>query len=262
MKSILTYIKSLHQKKGRAEKRAFIMEGVRAVEELLRSPSQHFKVIYTQELEANRRGQQLLQNLAHGKIEMTQVTPQELAAVSDCETPAGILAIVNITEHRLADLLDAPKPFLVILDGIQDPGNLGAIIRTAEAAGVTGIILSKETVDQHNPKVVRATMGSLLRLPVVKVDNLMSLIEKLRSKNIRTIACDVRGSKNYYEASWALPLALIFGNEGAGMTKEIAGKIDEMIRIPQRKSVDSLNVAVAAGIIMYQVVEKGRKVDS
>lgn len=259
MKNSLAYIRSLHQKKGRAEKKAFIVEGVRAVEELLRSPGQHFKVIYTQELEANRRGQQLLQNLAHSKIEMIQVTPQELAAVSDCETPAGILAIVNITEHRLADLLDAPKPFLVILDGIQDPGNLGAIIRTAEAAGVTGIILGKETVDQYNPKVVRATMGSLLRLPVVKVDNLMTLIEKLRVKNIKTIACDIRGSKNYYEASWSLPLALIFGNEGAGMSKEIAGKIDEVIRIPQRKSVDSLNVAVAAGIIMYQVVEKGNK---
>jgi TrmH family RNA methyltransferase len=262
VKSSLAYIKSLHQKKGRAEKKAFIMEGVRAVEELLRSPGQHFKVIYTEELEANRRGQLLLQNLAHNQIEMTKVTAQELAAVSDCETPAGILAVVNITEHRLADVLAATKPFLVILDGIQDPGNLGAIIRTAEAAGVTGIILSKETVDQYNPKVVRATMGSLLRLPVVKVDNLVSLIEKLRSRKIRTIACDVRGSKNYYEVSWSLPLALIFGNEGAGMAKEIAAKIDEVIRIPQRKSVDSLNVAVAAGIIMYQVVEKGRQVNS
>ena len=259
MKSSLAYIRSLHQKKGRAENKAFIMEGVRAVEELLRSPARRFKVIYTEELETNRRGQLLLQNLEHSKIEMTKVTTQELAAVSDCETPAGILAVVNITEHYLGDLLDAPKPFLVILDGIQDPGNLGTIIRTAEAAGVIGIILGKETVDQYNPKVVRATMGSLLRLPVVKVDSLVNLIAKLRSKNIRTIACDARGSKNYYEASWPLPLALIFGNEGAGMDKEIAGKIDEVIRIPQRKGVDSLNVAVAAGIIMYQVVEKGNK---
>jgi rRNA methylases len=189
---------------------------------------------------------------------MTQVTPQELLAVSDCETPAGILAVVNMAEHRLSDLLDIPKPFLVILDGIQDPGNLGAIIRTAEAAGVNGVILSKETVDQYNPKVVRATMGSLLRLPVVKVDNLTNLTEKLHARSIRIMACDVRGSKNYYETSWSLPLALIFGNEGAGMSKEIIGKIDEVIRIPQRKSVDSLNVAVAAGIIMYQVVEKAR----
>lgn len=235
------------------------MEGIRAVEELLKSPSQRFKVIYTEELETNRRGQLLLKNLAHSKIEMTKILPRELAAVSDCETPAGILAVVNITEHRLADLLNAPKPFLVILDGIQDPGNLGTIIRTAEAAGVTGIILGRETVDQYNPKVVRATMGSLLRLPVVKVDSLLELIEKLRSKNIKTLACDVRGSKNYYEASWSLPLALLFGNEGAGMSQEIAGKIDEVIKIPQRRGVDSLNVAVAAGIIMYQVVEKAGK---
>lgn len=234
------------------------MEGVRAVEELLKSPAQRFKVVYTEELQANRRGQLLMQNLEKHKIEMTKILPPELAAVSDCETPAGILAVVNITEHRLAELLEAPKPFLVILDGIQDPGNLGSIIRTAEAAGVTGIILGKETVDQYNPKVVRATMGSLLRLPVVKVDNLLNLIDKLRSRKIRTLACDVRGSKNYYEVSWSLPLALIFGNEGAGMSKEIAEKIDEAIRIPQRKGVDSLNVAVAAGIIMYQVVEKAK----
>jgi RNA methyltransferase, TrmH family len=259
MKSILAYIKSLHQKKARAEKKAFIMEGIRAVEELLRSPTRHFKVIYTQELEANRRGQLLLQNLAHSKIEMTRVSPQELAAVSDCETPAGILAVAAITEYRLADLLNAPKPFLVILEGIQDPGNLGAIIRTADAAGVNGIILSKETVDPYNPKVVRATMGSLLRMPMVKADDLLTLMEKLRAKNIRTMACDVRGSKNYYEASWSLPLALVFGNEGAGMAKETTANMDEVIRIPQRKGVDSLNVAVAAGIIMYQVVEKAKQ---
>jgi RNA methyltransferase, TrmH family len=258
MKNSLAYIKSLHQKKGRAERKAFIMEGIRAVEELLKSPTQRFKVIYSPELEASRRGQQLLQNLAQSKIEITQVTPQELAGVSDCETPAGVLAVVEINEHRLADLVDAPKPFLVLLDGIQDPGNLGSIIRTAEAAGVTGIILSKETVDQYNPKVVRATMGSLLRLPVVKVGNLVTLIEKLRTKNIRTMACDVRGSRNYYEASWSLPLALVFGNEGAGMAKEMTGHMDEVVRIPQRKGVDSLNVAIAAGIIMYQVVEKAR----
>ncbi len=261
MKSILVYIRSLHQKKARAEKKAFIMEGIRAVEELCKSPEQRFKVIYTQELEATRRGQQLLQNLTSRKIDLTQVTPQELAAVSDCETPAGILAVAEIKEYRLTELLDGPKPFLVVLDGIQDPGNLGAIIRTAEAAGVSGIILSKETVDPYNPKVVRATMGSLLRLPLVKVDSLLSLIEKLRARQIKTVACDAHGSKNYYETEWQLPLALIFGNEGAGMTKEITAKMDEVIRIPQRKGVDSLNVAVAAGIIMYQVVEKGNKVD-
>ncbi|MBI5554662.1 MAG: 23S rRNA (guanosine(2251)-2'-O)-methyltransferase RlmB [Elusimicrobia bacterium] len=258
MKSILTYIRSLRQKKARAEKKAFIMEGIRAVEELCKSPEQRFKVIYTQELESTRRGQLLLQNLTRRQIDLTQVTPQELAAVSDCETPAGILAVAEIKEYRLTELLDGPKPFLVVLGGIQDPGNLGAIIRTAEAAGVTGIILSKETVDPYNPKVVRATMGSLLRLPLVKVDNLLSLIKKLRARQIKTVACDAHGAKNYYETGWRLPLALIFGNEGAGMTKEITVQMDEVIKIPQRQGVDSLNVAVAAGIIMYQVVEKGR----
>lgn len=262
MKSILTYIRSLRQKKARAEKKAFIMEGIRAVEELCKFPKPRFKAIYTQELEATWRGQMLLQNLKNRKIDLTQVTPQELAAVSDCETPAGILAVAEIKEYRLTELLDGPKPFLVVLDGIQDPGNLGAIIRTAEAAGVSGVILSKETVDPYNPKVVRATMGSLLRLPVVKVDNLLLLIEKLCARQIRTVACDVHGSQNYYETDWQLPLALVFGNEGAGMTKEITAKMDEVIKIPQRKGVDSLNVAVAAGIIMYQVVEKGRRVDS
>lgn len=256
MKSIIKYIKFLENRKTRWQERKFVVEGVRAVEELLKSAKSKFKIIYTQELEKTERGRRLLINLTRQNIEKNLVTEKELRFVSGHPTPAGILALANFMEPDLEEILNLRRPFLLILDGLQDPGNLGTIIRTAEAAGVTGIILSQDTVDHYNPKVVRATMGSILRLPIIKSSNLDSVIDKIKSKNIQVLVCDTRGAKYYYEIEWRLPVALVFGNEAAGPSPEILQRADKTIKIPQRKTVESLNVAVASAIVMYQVVEK------
>jgi RNA methyltransferase, TrmH family len=257
MKNMIRYIRSLGNKKTRHEEQKFIVEGVRAVEELLKTPGTRFMAVYTEELAQGLRGKKLLVELDKKRIEKYPVTEKELEQVSECDTPSGILAVVETREVKLADMLSAGKPFLVILDDLQDPGNAGTIIRTAEAAGVTGVILSQNSVDPYNSKVVRASMGSILRMPVLKVGNIPSLLDQLKARGIRVIACDTRGAKYYYEEDWRLPLALVLGNEGAGLAKEVLAKVSATVKIPQKHSVESLNVAAAGAIIMYQVVEKG-----
>lgn len=259
MSGIVKYIKSLQNKKIRAQENRFIVEGIRAVEELLKTPGTGFKAVYTAELEQNRRGKLLLDNLEKKNIETYLVSQREMEQLSECDTPSGVLAAVKAREYTLADMLEQPQPFLLILDEIQDPGNLGTIIRTAEAAGVNGIIISRDSVDPHNSKVVRASMGSILRMPVVRDSNMNKLLALLKTKKIRIIASDLNSRQYYYQANWDLPLALVLGNEGAGLSREILEQADETVKIPQKRSVESLNVAVASAIIMYQVVEKSKK---
>ena len=259
MKSMLRYIRSLGNKKTRHEEQKFIVEGVRAVEELLKTPGTRFVVVFTEELGQNQRGKKLLAELDKNKIEKYLISGQELEQVSECDTPSGILAVVQTREVSLEDILSPEKPFLVILDDLQDPGNAGTIIRTAEAAGVTGVVLSQSSVDPYNSKVVRASMGSILRMPVIRHGNIPSLLDRLKARGIRVIACATQGAKYYYEEDWCLPLALVLGNEGAGLKKDLLAKVSSTVKIPQKHSVESLNVASAGAIIMYQVVEKARK---
>ena len=143
----------------------------------------------------------------------------------------------------------------MILDAIQDPGNLGTIIRTADAAGVSGIIAGKGTVDIYNPKVLSSAMGSLLHVPVVKVDDLPAAIRRLKEKGIRILACDVHAEKNYLEVNYHYPLGVIFGNEGAGLHKDIIDLADEALKIPIMGKAESLNVGIACGIVLYKMQE-------
>jgi TrmH family RNA methyltransferase len=148
------------------------------------------------------------------------------------------------------------KPLIIILENIQDPGNLGTIIRTADAVGANGIIISKGSVDVYNPKVVRATMGSIFRVPIISESNLVEDINTLRDNNIEVLASHLQGSSNIYDCDLTKGVAILIGNEGNGLSEGITGLANRNIKIPMIGKSESLNAGVAASIMVYEVLRQ------
>ncbi len=180
------------------------------------------------------------------------VTAEVFRKMSDTQTPQGILCVVKRPEYVLEELLTAESPLLLVLEGLQDPGNLGTIVRTGEGAGVTGIIVSAGTVDMYHPKTIRSTMGSIYRVPFVCADDLGEVMDRMGEKGIRTYAAHLNGKKYYDSFSFCEGSAFLIGNEGAGLGRELAEKADEFLKIPMEGQVESLNAAVAASLLMYE----------
>ena len=173
--------------------------------------------------------------------------------ISDTVTPQGIMAIVEKNAYTLDDIIEnvnnnitqKGRSCVVVLDRLQDPGNLGTIVRTGEGAGISGIIMSSGCADIYNPKVIRSTMGSIFRVPFTVVSDLPEAIETLIENSITTYAAHLKG---VFEKN----VALLIGNEAKGLSDEVSGKADRLIKIPMEGKVESLNAAIATAILMYQ----------
>lgn len=173
--------------------------------------------------------------------------------MSDTVTPQGILAIVRQKEYELSDILDNSKhQVFMVLENIQDPGNLGTIVRTGEGAGIAGIIMNKETVDVYNPKVIRSTMGSIYRVPLMVSENLEETLDVLSENNVTIYAAHLKGSEYYTDGMYTGSTAFLIGNEGNGLSERISNKAHKLIKIPMDGKVESLNASVAASILMYE----------
>lgn len=184
----------------------------------------------------------------HPEIHGETVTDEIFRKISDTQHPQGVLAVIRQNRFCTEDFIGG-RMFL-ILEGIQDPGNLGTIIRTAEAAGAAGIIMDRNTADAYSPKVVRSTMGSIFRVPFVYTDDLAAQTEKLRDRGVSIYAAHLDG-KPLGEEKLASPRAFLIGNEGSGLSDTMAELADAKIRIPMAGKVESLNAAVSAAILMY-----------
>ena len=161
-------------------------------------------------------------------------------------------------KYTLEQLMDGKCPLLLVLENLQDPGNLGTMMRTAEGAGVTGVLLSRGSVDIYNPKTIRSTMGSIYRVPFLYTDDLMGDMEKLHEKGITTYAAHLKGKGFYDEESYKEPTAFLIGNEGNGLSDELSEKAKQYIKIPMEGQLESLNAAVAAAILMYEASRQRR----
>lgn len=170
--------------------------------------------------------------------------------LSDTKTPQGIMSVVKQPQYKLEDMLKTGKLY-VILEDIQDPGNLGTIVRTAEGAGVAGIIMTKGCVDIFNPKTIRSTMGSVYRVPFVYTDDIAGAIEAVKKAGITVYAAHLKGEKYYDEIDYGRA-AFLIGNEGNGLKDETAALADTYIKIPMSGKVESLNAAVATSVLMYE----------
>ena len=176
--------------------------------------------------------------------------------LSDTKTPQGVIAVVRRTEPSIEELLHKEKnPCFFLLENLQDPGNLGTIVRTAEGAGVTGIIMNRETVDIYNPKVIRSTMGAIFRVPFVIADSLPEVIFRLKQNGVSVYAGHLKGDV-FYKQDYRDGSAFLIGNEGNGLTDEITALADYKIKIPMKGKVESLNAAVSATILMYETMRQ------
>lgn len=191
------------------------------------------------------------------------VSDRIFQAISDTVTPQGILAVVRQSNRTFEQILDgehsAGSHCYMILENIQDPGNLGTIIRTSEGAGVSAVIMSRNTADIYNPKVVRSTMGSVFRVPYVYVEDLKEAVRKMKERNITIYAAHLNGNADYDEGDYTKPSAFLIGNEGNGLSRELAAQADRLIRIPMCGQVESLNAASAATVLMYESYRQNRR---
>jgi len=176
-------------------------------------------------------------------------------AASDTITPAGVMAVVKIREFSLRDILSCPKKFILIACNLQDPGNMGTIIRTANAAGASGIIVSRDSADIFSPKVVRSAAGSLFNLPIAIMD-IGVAIKELKTNGVSLVATDLEVDMSPYQADFTKPLALMIGNESKGLSDDMLEVADIKVRLPMSAQVESLNASVASGILMYEVVRQ------
>lgn len=180
-------------------------------------------------------------------------------SISDTQTPQGILCLVKIPQYELGDLLCGENTHLLVLESIQDPGNLGTMLRTGEGAGITGVIMNQTTVDLFNPKTIRSTMGSIYRMPYYIASDLGAAVTKLREQyGVNVYAAHLKGTMQYDEPSYCKGTAFLIGNEGNGLSDEMAGLANTYIRIPMEGEVESLNAAVSAALLMYETNRQRR----
>jgi RNA methyltransferase, TrmH family len=239
------------QTRARRDERKFVIEGVRLSEEALQASWQTHEVWFTDQLD--ERGKHVLVSFTNRGVPVEQVTQAVMKAVSDTETPQGILAVLSLQS------LPIPKNpnFLLVLDGVRDPGNLGTILRTAAAAGVQAVLLAPGCVDAFAPKVVRAGMGAHFRLPILQLDwEAIRRILKVPGGNLRVYLADSSAGSPYTQVDFDFPVALIVGGEAGGAGSESALLADEKVHIPMPGSSESLNAGIAAGILIFEVIRR------
>jgi TrmH family RNA methyltransferase len=238
---------------GKADDSIFV-EGLRLCEEALSSGLKIEAVIYSEEITRKERAALLIEQLAAATEINASVSEKLLESISYTKTPQGIvvLAARPANDESTFKQKQPVSSFLAILHGINNPVNVGAILRTAEAAGVTGAITTAHTADAFSPKALRGAMGSAFRLPIWAGAEYSDVIGWCAERGIRTICGAARSSKAFTEVDWRGSLAVVVGPESTGLSTEEIALADEAVRIPMQGSVESLNVAVATGIILYE----------
>ena len=229
------------------------IEGVRLLEEALRSGLRVKAVFFSQA--AQERANRLLPQIST-HADALLLTDAVFRSAVATETPQGVAALVKLKTFAFADLL-GDNPLILGATGVQDPGNLGTIIRSAEAMDASGVLTTEGTVQAINPKVIRASAGSLFRLPVVKMDS-AEAVRRLRDQGARILATSSHKGSPLDEADLTKACAIFVGSEGAGISKELIAEADEVILIPHSERVESLNAGIAASIILYEAARQRR----
>ena len=238
--------------KMRRETGLFVVEGLRMFEELTREQVQK---VYASESFLKEEGH----------MAMVQKFPHEIVSddvfkyMSDTQSPQGILALVKQPHYTLEDILKQPgEPHLMILETLQDPGNLGTVLRAGEGAGIPGVIMNETTADIFNPKVIRSTMGSIYRVPFVYVEDLKDTLKQLKAAGVHIYAAHLKGKNSYDLEDYKKATGFLIGNEANGLSDEIADLAETYIRIPMLGRVESLNAAVAASVLMFETARQRR----
>lgn len=237
-------------------RQALFIEGVRLCEEAARSALVLEAVIHAQNLTRTERGQQVLNALLQRAPRVACVPDEIFNTLSDVEVHQGVCVLARTPATGPPVLPENAVPLLLILHGLNNPSNAGALLRTAEAAGVNGVIATAGTTYLFAPKALRGAMGAAFRLPVWMGATLAEVVAWCRACQIRTVCADVRATVQHTEIEWTRPTALVMGREADGLTDAERALLDDMLRIPMHAPVESLNVAVAAGIALYEAARQ------
>ena len=250
----------MEKSKARREEDAFVIEGMKMLRE---APVLQVREVYVTARfldKATEEDKEILWR--YGAEEVSEDVMKKMAAT---QTPQGVLAVISQYNYTLEEVIkgynqddENARPLMLILENIQDPGNVGTMLRSGEGAGATGIILSKGSADIYNPKVIRSTMGSIFRMPFIYVESVPQVLETLKASGIHTYAAHLKGEKNYDEFDYTQPTAFLIGNEGNGLTKETADAADTYILIPMKGEVESMNAATSAAILTFEASRQRR----
>jgi len=237
--------------KARNEEGVFVVEGLRMFVEV---PKERVEKVYVSETFYYKKKYEL----SWEEFPLEILSDSVFKHVSDTQTPQGVLCIVKRKQYDLGTLLDIENPHFMVLDNLQDPGNLGTIVRTAEGAGVDAVFMSRDCVDIYNPKTIRSTMGSIYRMPTIYIEDTVKLLELFKEKGIKSYAAHLDGKNSYDKEDYRTGTAILIGNEGNGLRDEVSKKADIWVRIPMEGQVESLNAAIAASIFMFEVARQRR----
>ncbi|MEP6571411.1 MAG: RNA methyltransferase [Gemmatimonadota bacterium] len=249
--SLVTTIRDLGRRRGRERRSLAVAEGVRLVEEAQAANVEIRGAVVSPALEGTSRGKSLKVALHEAGVPIAELSDRELGELADTEQPQGIIAVIAPRQWTLADIPLGPSAVVVVLDGVQDPGNVGTIARTALGLGAAGLVSLAGTVDLNNSKVLRGSMGALFRLPAPAVED-AALLDWIRAGKIALWVADAAGTP---VSRMSVPdrLALVVGNEGAGARPAMVAAASERVSIPLSHGAESLNVAVATGILLHEV---------
>lgn len=247
--------------KERKKQKLFVAEGVKM---FLEAPEESVREIYFSEEfgKEQEKYAEVFQKISrvcqNNGIKAECVRDDIFRKISDTRTPQGVLCLIETPCYELESILNADKGLYLVLEDIQDPGNLGTMIRAGEGAGISGVIMSSHTADIFNPKTVRATMGSIYRIPFIYEENLEACIRNMQDKGIRVFASHLKGKISYDKEDYGSATAFLIGNEGNGLSAQIADLADSYLKIPMLGKVESLNAAVAATLLVYEAARQRR----
>ncbi|MCI8587598.1 MAG: RNA methyltransferase [Clostridia bacterium] len=255
----IKYIKKLSEKKYRDEEQKYIIEGIKIVEEAIQEKAEIEKIIISeQNLATNEMLKKIItkiekyQEKCSCQCECIYATETIFKGLTQVINPQGIIAVVKKNSNTV---IKYDEDIIVVLDDIQDPGNLGTILRTVDSIGLKQLVVSKGTADVYNPKVVRSTMGAIFRVNVIEKENIKETIEEVRQNKYRLIVSSLQTENNIYDIDYNRKI-IVMGNEANGVRKEIQDMADEKVKIPMLGKTESLNVSVATGIILYEYVRQ------
>lgn len=251
------------KRRARDDEGVFLTEGLRMFQEV---PEGKLLELYVTERFYKKEKKLVDEKCSKNRCRSELLSESVMEYVSDTQHPQGVLCIVRQRNgNGLEEILGRKElgaetgcPLILLLDNLQDPGNLGTIFRTGEAAGVTGILMSRDCVDVYNPKVIRSTMGSIFRMPFWYAENLTGAIRDMKAKGVCTYAAHLEGTCIYDDPDYRKPSAFFIGNEGNGLRDEVAELADCYLKIPMAGKVESLNAAIAAAVLMFEAGRQRR----
>ena len=247
---IIKNIRKLKEKKYRDIENSYIIEGIKLIKEAIDEKANITQIVMCEEFSDDEVDKDTLFELARHNL--INVTKNVFNLITDVKTPQGIIAVVEKKQNKDANY---KEDIIIALDDIQDPGNLGTILRTVDSANLKQVIVSKNTVDVYNPKVVRSTMGAIFRINIVEADDLKEELEKAKSRNYKVMVTSLNAKKNIYDADFNKKV-IVIGNEANGVSKEIQDMADEKVIIPMLGKTESLNASVATSIMVYEYVRR------